>query len=115
MTWRHSTIGSAIATARVTAPTRLARRRCRSPLPTHALYHLTQGLRHCFCVVLGQLREEGQRDRASGDVLADGELAFAVPVRLAVVGHQVNGGQVGLGLHAALAQGEDRLVAVDAV
>ena len=50
-----------------------------------------------------------------GDVLADRELAPAVAEALAVEGHQVDRGQVRLGLHAALAQRPDRLVAVAAV
>src|SRR3954468_20702115 len=112
-TWRHSTTGSATAATRVSAPTRLARRRCRSALPTHTFYHSAQGFRHLFGLGMRQVGEERQRDRARGDVLADRELALAMAEGLAVVGHQVDGRQVGLGLHAALAQGEDRGVAVD--
>ena len=63
---------------------------------------------------LGELGEERQRDRALGDVLADRELAGPVPVELAVERHQVDGGQVGLALHAELAQRADRAVAVGA-
>src|SRR4051812_47445261 len=104
MTSRHSTIGSATATMRVTAPTRLARRRCRSSLPTHALYRLTWGFRHCFGLLAGQLREERQRDRACRDVLADRKFINAMAELLAVVRHQMDGRQVVLRLHAALAQ-----------
>ena len=59
-------------------------------------------------LALGQLREERQRERARGDVLADRELALAVAEALAVEAHQVDRRQVGLGLHAALAQRADR-------
>src|SRR3954452_22274296 len=112
MTWRHSRIGRAIATTTVRAPTRLARRRCRSALPTHSLYHLAQGLRHLFGLLVTQVREEGQGDRARRDVLADRELPRAMAEGLAVVRHQMDGRQIGLRLHAALAQGDDRGVAI---
>jgi hypothetical protein len=46
------------------------------------------------CVIAG---------KKGGDVLADRELAFAVAELVAVVGHQVDRGQVGLGLDAAVA------------
>src|SRR3954451_13921071 len=114
-TWRHSTTGSATAATRVTAPTRLARRRCRSALPTHGLYHPAEGFRHLLRLGSGECREERQGDRARGDVLADRKFISAVPMGLAVVGHQVDRRQVGLRLDAALAQGEDRGVAVDPV
>ena len=65
------------------------------------------------CAV-GQLGEERQRERARGDVLADGELALAVAEALAVEAHQVDRRQVGLGVDAARAQRADRRVAVDA-
>src|SRR5437588_2923991 len=106
----HSTIGSAIATSTVRAPTRLACRLRRSSLPTHLLYHRAQGLRHLLGLGGAQRREEGQRDRALRDVLAERELAVAVAEALAVVRHEVDGRQVGLRLHAALAQGQDRRV-----
>src|SRR3954453_10724494 len=114
-TWRHSTTGSATAATRVTAPTRLARRRCRSALPTHSLYHSAQGFRHLFGLGLAQRWEERQGDRARRDVLADPELPLTMPEGLAVVRHQVDGRQVGLGLHAAVAQREDRGVAIDSL
>src|SRR3954463_6529060 len=113
-TWRHSTTGSATAATRVTAPTRLARRRCRSALPTHSLYHSAQGFRHLFGLGSAQRREERQGDRARRDVLADRELAVAVAEALAVVRHQMDRRQVGLGLHAALAQRQDGRVAIEA-
>ena len=59
-------------------------------------------------LALGHRREERQRDRARGDVLADRELALAVAEALAVEAHEVDRRQVGLGLHAALAQRADR-------
>src|SRR4051812_3853917 len=115
MTWRQRMNGSATATSRVTAPTRLALRRSRAPLPTHLLYHVAQRARDLFGLRLGQRREERQRDRARGDVLADGEGPLAMPEGLAVIRHQVDRGQIRLGLHAALAQGDDRRVAVHPV
>src|SRR3954464_3954239 len=115
MTWRHRTTGSATAATRVTAPTRLARRRCRSALPTHSLYHSAQGFRHLFGLGSAQRREERQGDRARRDVLADRELALAVAEGLAVVRHEVDGRQVGLALHAALAQRQDHRVPPRAV
>ena len=45
-------------------------------------------------------REERQRERARGDVLADRELALAVAEALAVEAHQVDRRQVGLALDA---------------
>ena len=54
------------------------------------------------------LREERQRERARGDVLADGELAGAVPEALAVEAHQVDRRQVGLALDPSRRQRPDR-------
>src|SRR3954451_9707407 len=112
MTFHQSAVGSATAPTRVAAPTRLACRLRRSSRPTHTLYHVTQRFGHGFSLGLTQGREERERDRARRDVLADRELPLAMPELLAVVGHQMDGRQVGLGLHAALAQRQDRRVAV---
>src|SRR6188472_3336573 len=89
----HNTIGSATAPAKPTAPTRRARcRRARSAsarrLAMRRLCPLTdrlsQGRPHPFDLSFGHLGEERQRDRARGDVLADGELALAMAEALAV-------------------------------
>src|SRR4051812_1860207 len=112
MTSRQSMIGSATATTRVTAPTHLACRLRRSSLPTDALYHFSEGIGNRLGLRSCQRREERERDRARRDVLADRELPLAMPELLAVIRHQMDGRQVGLGLHAALAQRQDRRVAV---
>ena len=69
---------------------------------------------HALHLRLGQLGEERQGQRPGGHVLAHRELALAVAEALAVEAHQVDGGQVGLGVDALLAQRADRVVAVDA-
>src|SRR3954469_4310886 len=65
-------------------------------------------------LALGHLREERQRQRALGDVLADRELPAPEAEALPVEGHEMDRGQVGLGLHARAAQGGDDRVAVRA-
>src|SRR5690349_2740413 len=83
----QSMIGSAIAPAKPTAPTRRARcRRARSASARRLAMgrlcpladRLSQGRRHPFDLSFGHLGEERQRQRARGDVLADRELALAV-------------------------------------
>src|SRR3954471_226399 len=115
------TIGSAAAPANPTAPPRRARRRrARSAsarrLAMARLWPLADRLRqrrgHPFDLALGHGREERQRDRPGGDVLADRELALTVAEALAVEAHEVDGRQVGLALHAAQAQRVDGLVTV---
>src|SRR3954453_2902327 len=115
------TIGSAAAPANPTAPTpRARRRRARSAsarrLAMARLWPLADRLRqrrgHPFDLVLGHGREEGQRDRPGGDVLADRELALAMAEALPVEAHEGDSRQVGLALHAAQAQGVDGLVTV---
>ena len=59
--------------------------------------------------------KNGSASDARRDALADRELARPVAEALAVERHQVDRGQVGLGLHAELAQRRDGGVAVDAV
>ena len=71
-----------------------------------------QRRRDALDLAVGHLREERQRERARGDVLADRELALAVAEALAVEAHQVDRRQVGLALDAALAQRADDVVAV---
>src|SRR5258708_15011512 len=51
-------------------------------------------------LALAHLREERQRDRPPGDVLADRELSLAVPEALAVVAHQVDRRPGGLAVDA---------------
>src|SRR5438094_10064119 len=114
-TCHHNAPGSAIAASKPSAPMRLACRARRWSRPTQRLCHRAERLRHLFRLRVRQVWEERQRDRPRRDVLADRELALPVAERLAVVAHEVDRGQVGLALHAALAQGDDRLVAVDAV
>src|SRR5580704_18066863 len=60
----------------------------------------TQRLRHARHLPLVHAGKERQRQRARGDVLADGELPLTVPEALAVEAHQVDRRQVGLALHA---------------
>ena len=84
-------------------------------LPQGGVEHGVQRLGDLRHLALRDLREERQRDRPRGDVLADRELALAMAEALAVEGHQVDRRQVRLGLHAARGQRPDRLVAIDAV
>src|SRR4051794_4726890 len=58
------------------------------------------------------LREERQRERAGGHVLAHRELARPMAERLAVVRHEVDRRQVRLALDAVLAQRAHHVVAV---
>src|SRR5689334_7127326 len=71
-----------------------------------------KGARDPLDLPVGHLREERQRDRPRGDVLAHRELALAVAERLAVVAHEVDRGQVRLALHAEAAQRAHHIVAV---
>src|SRR5215213_9591785 len=65
-------------------------------------------------LALGQRREERERERALGDVLADRELARPVAEALSVEAHQVDRRQVGLGLHTRRPQARHDVVARDA-
>src|SRR6476646_3637436 len=64
--------------------------------------HPRKGRRDALDLPVGHLREERQRERPRGDVLAHRELALAVAERLAVVRHEVDRGQVGLARDAVL-------------
>ncbi len=70
--------------------------------------------RHAGDLALAHLREERQRQRACGDVLAHRELALAMAEALAVEAHQVDRRQVGLALDAARRERAHGLVAIDA-
>src|SRR5215207_2745209 len=74
--------------------------------------HVAQRPHHLLHLAVGQLRVEGQRQRAGRDVLADREVALLVTEALAVEAHQVNCGQVWLRIHAALAHRGHGVVAV---
>src|SRR3954452_5859959 len=63
---------------------------------------LRKGARDPLDLPVGHLREERQRQRAGGDVLAHRALALAVAERLAVVGHQVDRRQIRLARDAVL-------------
>src|SRR3954462_11671806 len=99
MTRCQSTTGSAAAATKTTGPERRADMRRSWRLPEHA----RKGGRDPLDLAVRHLREERQRERAGGHVLAHGELAGAMAERLAVVRHEVDRRQVRLALHAVLA------------
>ena len=89
----QSTSGSATAPAKPAAPTRRARRRARSSRPSGLpAMRASSPVQHAapsagadlLDLVLAHRREERQRHRPRGDVLADRELARAVAEGLAV-------------------------------
>src|SRR5438270_6200985 len=96
---------------------RAAAERPRSALPSGdgdaRAQNASQGRRDLRHLALGHLREERQRDRARGDVLAHRELALAVAEALAVEAQQVDGGEVRLARDPPLRQRDDRRVAID--
>src|SRR5436309_4279003 len=73
-----------------------------------------QLFRHPLDLTLCQLREEGERDRPCGDVLANRELTLAVAEPLAVERHQVDCREVRLARYTSLAQRPHDLIALDA-
>src|SRR5919108_6491903 len=75
-------------------------------------HDLPHGSHDLLDLRLGELREEREGQRAARHVLADRELPLTVAEALAVEAHEVDGGQVGLGVHAALAQAPHRGVPV---
>src|SRR5947209_6564183 len=81
--------------------------------PGLRLNHRSQLVRHLRDLALGHLREEGQGDRARGDVLAHRKFTNAVAEALAVERHQVDGREVRLAGDALRAEGSDYLVALD--
>src|SRR3954454_12910836 len=115
----QSTNGNAHASTKPTAPTRRARRReiCSRPSGPDAMAglwtaeHRLQTLCDLGDLRLGHLGEERQRDRPRRDVLAHREFALAMTEALAVEGHKVNRGQIGLARDATLAQRDDHVVA----
>src|SRR5207248_444793 len=79
-----------------------------------AAQHLFKRLSDPRHLALGHLREEGQRERSRRDVLAYRELAGAVAEALAVVAHQVDGGEVRPARDTSLSQGTCGGVSLDA-
>src|SRR3954452_7619484 len=104
----QSTTGNAAAAAKMRGPERRADMRRSWRLPEH----LRKGGRDPLDLPVGHRREERQRERARGHVLAHRELALAVAERLAVVRHEVDRREVRLARDPVLAQPADDVVAV---
>src|SRR3954470_1966623 len=102
------TTGSAAAPRNTTGPDRRADMRRSWRLAEDA----RKSSRDALDLPVGHVREERQRERAGGDVLAHRELAGTVAERLAVVGHEVDRGHVRLARDAVLAQRAQHVVAV---
>src|SRR3954452_25139204 len=106
------TTGSATARRKTTGPDRRADMRRSWRLAEHA----RKGRRDPLDLPVRHPREERQRERAGGDVLADRELALAVAERLAVVRHEMDRRHVRLARDAVLvAQRPQDVVALVAV
>src|ERR1700683_1649950 len=72
-----------------------------------------QPLHHAAHLPLTHLREERQRERARGDILAHRELPLAVAEALSVEAHQGNCRQIRLALDPPRGERANGLVAVD--